>query len=375
MKTINVKLISVSVAGILLLNSCTKKSMDLQAHYFDVDLFESKIKAAFDGQAIGHGYGIYKDGQLAKHGGNGNARMPQDAPEIKFTGDTRLDIASSTKTITALAVMKELYAQGKTEEEKIWKYCPSSWVIPDVNKQISFKQVLGHTSGLIKYGGELEDLKKTMETPTPGTGTYSYNNVNYALCRVLLPYLDKGTAAMESGFNLAYLVSANFEHYIRTELFKPSGLVQWEQIGFDGWDESGDRSRYTLNYNFQNPSDNGSPRSNHFYDAGAGGLHINAKELSQVMSGAENGKAISKSVFQVMKNQLLGFDGNQTVTGGTVYFKGGDYTSDDIKDQGAHSRILFFPNNVQVAWLTNSNNNSHAGSINTIINAYNTSWK
>lgn len=375
MKKLILKLTLVSVAGMLFLASCTKKNMDLQSHYFDVDLFESKIKAAFDDKAVGHGYGIYKDGQLAKHGGDGNARMPQDNPEIKFTGDSRLDIASSTKTITAMAVMKELYSQGKNEEEKIYKYCPSSWVIPDVNKQLSFKQVLGHTSGLIKYGGELDDLKKTMETPNTGTGTFFYNNANYALCRVLLSYLDAGTASMESGFDLPYLVSAVFEFNIQSKIFKPAGLVYWDKVGFNGWDESNDRNRYTLNYNFADPSANGSPRSNHFYDAGAGGLHINGKELAQVMSAAETGKSMPKNVFQVMKDQMLGFDGSQAVTGGTVYTKGGDYTSDDIKDQGAHSRILFFPNNVQVAWLTNSNNNSHSGSINAIINAYQTSWK
>ncbi|NIP79482.1 MAG: serine hydrolase, partial [Gemmatimonadetes bacterium] len=93
---------------------------------FDVDLFEQNIRDALDGETVGYAYAISEHGQLAASGANGFARTAVDGQLAQSAGK-RTNIASVTKTITAVAVLQLLERRGLTIDSDIDPWIPADW--------------------------------------------------------------------------------------------------------------------------------------------------------------------------------------------------------------------------------------------------------
>jgi hypothetical protein len=236
--------------------------------------------------------------------------------------------------------------------------------------------LLSHKSGLVKFGGEFEDLKKTMETPTTGiTATSAYNNVNYALCRILVCYIAYSHALLDGSNDPAYTTSSYFREYVRKFVFKPAKLAHWDKVDFTDWHHNasaGSGYPYTLYYNFSDQSLNGANGGNSFYGAGAGGLFISAYEMAQVLGEAEKGNIVTKEMLQRMKDKMMGFDGVVNGANGGYIWKNGGW--DTNNGRGTSTYLVFFPNNVQLMWMTNSLSNASGNAMNAIAKAYDESW-
>lgn len=119
---------------------------------------------------------------------------------VALTTDMWLPIGSNTKTFTA-AIMLQLQQEGKLSlDDTIGKWFTN---VPNVNGQITIRQMLNHTSGLYNYTNSTsfsaalnadytkvwvpEDLLQFIEAPqfAPGTG-WSYCNTGYLLSGLII---------------------------------------------------------------------------------------------------------------------------------------------------------------------------------------------
>jgi CubicO group peptidase (beta-lactamase class C family) len=172
------------------------------------------IDALINKQAVGYAYIIMNHGLLMAKNAFGQAHTATDPPATAMSVDVSSNIASVTKTITAVAVLKLLAAKGVSVTSPIYPYLPSSWTLGPNVKTITFAELLTHTSGI-------------RETFSPNTDTtyanlqqliqqgillsnkvYSYQNANFALFRILIPYLngfnDAGVADIAAATDQGY---------------------------------------------------------------------------------------------------------------------------------------------------------------------------
>ena len=82
---------------------------------FDPDVFEETMEAVFGPHAVGYGYALNYDGEIAAAaGGGGEARTSADSsPPMGFDEMTEMELASVSKPITAVALIYLLQTQIK----------------------------------------------------------------------------------------------------------------------------------------------------------------------------------------------------------------------------------------------------------------------
>jgi len=321
---------------------------DLSNGGFDPALFASKIEARLTGRVPGFGYRIIVNGQPYLNGasGGGRARYAIDAPELAYTANTRQDVASSAKFVTALTVLRILERNGKNSSELVWPYLPTYFKVHPDFKKLRFVDLLSHTSGIVNYAnagtqnGELNDVQDTVEDGIQlsefNTSGYDYENMNYGICRVIVPYLigkleNPGLLSLLKQMESEYaplndFLASGFRHYVQHEVMKPAGLVSWNQVDFQPWGSS--VSLLTKFYPNNITTVPGSDDPSNYLNSGAGGLVISANELAQVVAAARAGKIVSASTYKVMKAgkigmHQLGFDDSIIGNHGSYAHKNG----------------------------------------------------
>jgi hypothetical protein len=374
------------LAGILLAG-CEKPDNDIPDAGFDVALFSQNLKKNFEGKTVGYAFAIAQDGKIAEEGHGGLARRGKDA-ELPYLQTTRQETSTGTQTLTALAILKALENKGLNENAYIWEFLPGSWNIPYANRKITFAHLLMHKSGLKYVGSGFLSLRSCMQTHTTGFGDsdvyYDNNAANYLLCRILLSAIVNGKGVYEGKPDevIEDELAQFYRSYVRQHIFKAAGVPDWSKIEPGDWNQNGpvtykenppDRNA-TLYYNFSNPSLLGVTFYNSYKWAGTGSWYVNPTEIASTLMAAEAYKIVSPAMLQRMKNKLMGFDAGIKGRHGNYYWKGG--TSRDALYRGTHTVIMHFPNNVQVAWNTNSTENNLDGAPEDLITAaYENAWK
>jgi hypothetical protein len=339
---------------------------------FNMDKFEQNIMNTYAPNTIGFSYAISSGDNVVRYGGEGKSRISTEG-NIIYTASTRQELASVTKFMTAIAAFKLLEIKGKTPNELIKNYLPDSWATHSDYNNLSFKQMLAHKSGFPIEERDYANLKTMVNSPKISTA-YNYNNANFALCRILLPYLLKGKAFFapyEGNDGQLEAITANeFRKIMRSYVLQPSGLTYWDKADFADWHHISLASypcpRY---YNFESPYSGSTSNGDDFLIAGSRGLVLSTYEVAQVITAFEKGLLVSAGNMNTMKTEGCGFDG-AGVTGdhGTYYWKNGA--------GGGESMIMVFPNNVRVSINANSRKNSGSvvASASLIATAYDNAW-
>lgn len=366
---------------------------------FDPALFASKIEARLTGDVPGFGYRIWVNGQpyISGKGGGGKARYLVDAPALDYTAKTRQEVASSTKFVTALTVLRILERNGKTTGELVWPYLPAYFKPHADFKKLRFIDLLSHTSGIVPYysdavqKGQLNSVQLSVEKGIQLNEltniTYDYENMNYGVLRLTVPYLlskldNSETAALQQNENnypvLNKLVADLFIRAVRNEVMQPAGLAAWSQVHFEDWGSPA--NQFTKYYPLNNTNQPGVSNPSNALDPGAGGLVISADELAQVVAKARAGKIVSPGTYQQMKGgkigmYQLGFDNNIIGKYGSYYHKNGGTANvsavvmDFQGKSNSESSV-----NVQVAITTNMGG-SEVGNPGIWANLFDASWK
>ena len=115
-----------------------------------VKKFVTILDDSLKGRGFGYSFAVYRKDRLVGTGADGfYARKTEIQEDKPVTADTRMQIASMTKTITAAAFLKLGKEKGIKTSDKIIGYLPKTWVKGPNIELITFKDLLTHTSGIV----------------------------------------------------------------------------------------------------------------------------------------------------------------------------------------------------------------------------------
>lgn len=325
----------------------------------DLNEMAQVIENTLAGSVVGLSYALSQNGQLAYAGSLGKAQRWPDA-DINMSSKTRSTIASVSKNITAPMLYKLLDENNLSLDSPIRPWLPSSWTFgsgyANNNNGVTFRQLLTHTSGI---GQRVDQL---VAANTTGIGTtwdglnnivsYSvipgsagnYENVNYALIRVMIPELWKAAGGPQSAVTKNN-ITGRYLNYLNTLVLSKEGIDR-VQCSADG--------DYTeaLSYDFNNPSAPGVV--NTFAQDDCGGhavLQMSAQEMTRYAAAVRyDTDMLSNANENTMKQNLAGWSGAIPVTGGTAYTHGGDW----FVGGETHTCIADMPFGVNASIIINS---------------------
>lgn len=248
---------------------------------------------------------------------------PIHAPaHVRVTTSTSFGIASASKLLTALAAVKLLDpAQGGkpqnhlglTLDSKAWQALPTDWKINDSFKNITFRQLLTHTSGLSDADATGQDyahlqamIAKTVLPPPPQPPKYTgYCNRAFDLFRILLPTLngavdDHGLTDDER----AYAFAKEYQQIVTQYVFTP--------VNVSGpFTETPNTNTYAFGYTFPGDSAGNDQSTNPgdsvlFLGAGSGCWFVSIDEITPVLISLTN---IDKRILSPDQwNHMQGID-------------------------------------------------------------------
>jgi len=164
----------------------------------------------------------------------GLARTNANPPSTAMTPSLVTNVASVSKTLTAIAVLQLLRRDALSIDDKISPYLYPDWTRGPNIDEITFKELLTHTSGFgqlpqsacsdrITYAA-LEKLVANGVSAS-NIGAPSYGNCNFALLRELMPALQKQTLMnYANGPQRAQQSSLLYAEYMNANVFQPVGI-------------------------------------------------------------------------------------------------------------------------------------------------------
>ncbi len=351
------------------ITSCNDVQYGINNKKFHIDLFEENIRNIFDQHCVGYAYCINKNGQLSKYGASGLAVTAKDGTEQPMTINTRINIASISKFITALAAIRAIddNDNGIDFSTPIGAYLPVSWTPSDNFKQITFRELLTHKSGILPNNKDYKqhqtfDFLKNMSTNwQPTTKSYQYCNKNFSLFRVLIPNLMNSTP-WSAGLSEEKVYAEVYKYFVEENVFKKAGItnssLKWE----DG---------YALLYPYPYQGQSGSEKDDWTLISGAGGWYLSAVELAAIMA------------YTWFSDQIVNDEERKLLSGNSIFGLSesttGEYGQYQAKLGGLppvnnYCIMINFPNKIQAVVLT-TGYDGWSKMRYRMVNAYESSWE
>lgn len=285
-----------------------------------VEVPEPQWDAVFQnglGQAAeGFSYYILRHGQTIAKGVN-HSRASQDGPQLTWTPDTRLNLASVSKSVTAVAVLKLLTDKHISIDDPFYPLVKSQ--IPTVGPGVStitIRNLLQMKSGLTPDGtlftpdiwSFLRTYLAAQNVPSSAPGNVSaYSNTNFTILQALIDVLTG-----HGGTNPSY-----YPTYVSDNVLPPMGI----------------------NLSIFNPNPDPSSTAALSYSSGtdtlhgmywppinciaAGGWISSARELIKFLAGVRNNVVLAPTTTQLMLNEDLGWYTYDGVYGQYFHHNGG----------------------------------------------------
>jgi CubicO group peptidase (beta-lactamase class C family) len=321
--------------------------------------FIQELEGLLTGNVAGYSARLTENGSTIGLASQNWAKEPQDGSEA-WTPDTRMHVASLSKIVTAAAMTRLWGEAGISPGTPIIGYLPGYWVKgPNVNS-ITFTDLMTHTSGLA-FGAtnsrsDFEWMKEQIAAGTTHLGQFSYQNMNFGLCRILLATINGNVPVnwfllgSQGGLPPWWIDSlwdsstiSAYASYVAREVFAPSDVT-----GPDFTHDAAD----ALAYNFP-VTGNGWDSGNLTTMAGGAGWHMSVDELLRVMATFRRGGTIvSTAQAQVMLDDGFGIDFSVATPLGTYYAKLGGWNDNaGHQEQGV---AFYLPLNMELVVLVNS---------------------
>jgi CubicO group peptidase (beta-lactamase class C family) len=280
-----------------------------------------KIDSTINQQAVGYAYIIINNGLLEASNAYGKARTASDPPDTAMTLDLRSNAASVTKTMTAVAALKLLAAKNVSVTSSISSYLPKSWTLGQGVGAITFAELLTHTSGIrdtLTPDTSYANLKATMaQNIMPANKVYSYQNANFALFRIMIPYLngfnDTGVQDLAAATDQRYLDYMNSVYAPDIKITCKPGV------------------KPVLSYPYPPGSTHGTDWGDWTDLCGGGGLQLSVREMGMFIGRLMLGLYLPKTsnnpkevTLPMMVSNKYGWDYNWPTTYGNCVVKNGD---------------------------------------------------
>ena len=242
----------------------------------------------------------------------GIARTSADPPTLSMAPDEVTDIASVSKTITAIAVLQLLGKDDLSVNTKIGKYLYPDWHQGSNIGKITFKDLLTHTSGFGQLAGNACEsnityaLVETMVAnglPNPPPSPGAYGNCNFALLRELMPaLLKKDLQGYANGPARAAQSSALYISYVNDHVLQPSGVPLSAC-------QPPSSTYQILSYPYPAGPTIGDDWQSWALQCGSGGWELSANQIFNVIDTLANSTALlSSPQRQQMFSECLGWD-------------------------------------------------------------------
>lgn len=283
-----------------------------------------KIDSTINQQAVGYAYIIINNGLQETTNAYGKARNSNDAPETAMTLDLRSNAASVNKTMTAVAALKLLAAKNVSVTSSISPYLPKSWTLGQGVSAITFAELLTHTSGIrdtLSPDTSYANLKATMaQKILPANKVGNYQNANFALFRIMIPYLngfnDTGVQDIAAATDQRYLDYMNSVYAPDIKITCKPGV------------------KPVLSYPYPPGSTHGTDWGDWTDLCGSGGVQLSVHEMGVFMAHLMLGSYLPKTsnnpkevTLPMMVSKMYGWDYNWPATYGNCVVKNGDLGS------------------------------------------------
>jgi len=342
---------------------------------FNLTEFADEIETKLMGHCVGYQFVVSFNGTpVVKRAGGVARRAPDKSPRPMTTGD-KYNIASISKTMTAIAAMKVLDQKGLHVGDTIGKFLPDSFATEAIchDKRISFRtltfrELLTHKSGITcKKAGKLEALKACVAAGVLKTDKEEaqkhpiYNATNFQLFRILIPEIEAftppGTLAPSAGtIKPVHDYPKEYMAYVQKHVFDPAGLPKLFVKPTGAFPALG----YHL-YQIPCPEEGfGSDFGDQTQAAGAGGWTMSSEHLAMVLGTfLYTDKILPRALVEMMKEQNLGLAAHDVTNDLVSHGHGGWYPGfDDTGKQmntGELGTLAYgLSNGVSVALFVNS---------------------
>ena len=330
---------------------------------FSMDRFEQNLRSSFTNQSVGYAYALSQGGQVVRQDGVGLARTGADLPQTAQSETKKMHVASVSKTMTAIVLLRLLAERGFSVDTAIGLFLPADWTRGVGVNSISFRQLLTHRSGFGQNapgGSDYNNLRAMVGQGVPSKGSFNYENANFGLMRVLVavmlggdipflpfPQLDKG--ALTTAFFLNYATAAYNTVGVPFSC-EPAGTAP------------------TLQYDFPDTGNPGYVEPSRSLQCGGFGVTVSARHLARTLAYLRyTNDLMPASSYQQMKSGYLGFMdpsryGFAQGTFGVYYTHGGDWDhSGGSGNGGLDACVMVFPINVEASVLINSSRKNVGG--------------
>src|SRR5262249_13644732 len=156
----------------------------------DVAHFNKIIHTTLKDSVTGYVMQLRQDGKLRDTLIWNWGRTPTDGDKV-WTENTRMHLASVSKLLTAIGMVKTLDARKISYDAKIIHYLPTYWKKGKNIDKITFRHLMTHTSGFNTPSSDSDYLymKGKVAAGVAKVGSYAYQNMNFGLCRILIPII------------------------------------------------------------------------------------------------------------------------------------------------------------------------------------------
>ena len=296
--------------------------------------------------AVGYVYAIYQNESPLAVGVYGYNKFPQFPKDsgILMSPQTRIQLASVSKPITAIALLHAMEKKGISPDTKFWTLLKAHF--PDLTapgkgvEDITIAQLLTHTSGYpfgYVQSPRIENLRELLAKPVPNpSGKDSvYSNINFSIARTLIEIIT----------------GKDYEKYVKEEIFRPAGVEKMSlQIN---------ENEASLAYQFGEFT--GAPLAIDFRDGGgAYGWYATAEEVVKVFGLVRSNKYLSPEMTKAMFERKLGWGTSET-RAGTAYRHDGQWVI--AENRGERTAIVLLPDNIVATLLINTDSKMSPGEL------------
>lgn len=239
---------------------------------------------------------VAKDGKVVFTHVCGQASKAFNAPNRL---DTKFNLGSMNKMITAVAVAQLVEAGKLSFDDTVDKHLGSDWISPEAAAKIRISHLLSHTSGLGSHFTEkfwqssralyreLDDFKPLVADQTPAfePGTdWAYSNSGFLLAGAIIEKVS----------------GQSYFEYVREHICGPAGMTNTDCYEMDL-----DTPNLAIGYSSENGPD-GQPRwvnnvLKHVVKGGpAGGGFSTVEDLLRFDQALRSGKLVSSRMLEVL---------------------------------------------------------------------------
>ena len=351
------------LAGLVLLDGC-KRSQEPDPTPTPVTLAELYAQTLTDGlqnRDIGYGFAIYENATMVASGSGGFKSRPVDREgQQPYTIDTKMHIASMSKTIAAMAFAQVAAQKGIRTTDRIAPYLPPSWGKGEGIDKITFRELLTHRSGIIGLGNNCQNgayseniydgLRQLIAkgVTAANRGQYCYQNANVGLFRVLIPAL---TGYTFTGNQLTddQQTQQRYLTYVQENIFDKAGLTGVQPTYPAG------SPTYTYDYPYSGVA--GWNPGSFFSVLGAYGWYLSPREAGKLYAtvlSSDDQTILPTAYKDTLLTNNMGVFRLSTSLGDVAYHDGWWYRDENKPYVGLRTIWMKLPDNLTIVLFANA---------------------